>query len=233
MGRKAVIGQKTCYDLTFVLRSDVSDDKTKSVKEKVESIIKQFDGSVIEWQDLGRKKFAYPIQKEVRGQYFTCIFLGTGGLIAELERVFRIDEAIIRFLSVKIGEPYTEEKYRNLVEERKKAYRRDDEEKRPMQDDKRLMAGKGMRKKECRLSRHNIKGADLDYKDAKLLQSFMTEHGRIVPQRVSGNTVSAQKKLTQAIKRARQMALLGYTFEGPVQGGFREPREYRDRDRDY
>lgn len=51
----------------------------------------------------------------------------------------------------------------------------------------------------------------IDYKDAKLLRSFLTETGKIIPRRISGNTAAQQRKLALAIKRARQIALLPYT----------------------
>jgi len=49
-----------------------------------------------------------------------------------------------------------------------------------------------------------------DYKDAQLLRRFVTEHGKIVPRRISGASTQQQRQLTLAVKRARVMALLGY-----------------------
>lgn len=49
-----------------------------------------------------------------------------------------------------------------------------------------------------------------DYKDIQLLRRFVTEHGKIVPRRISGASAQQQRDLTVAVKRARTMALLGY-----------------------
>ena len=49
-----------------------------------------------------------------------------------------------------------------------------------------------------------------DYKDVQLLRRFVTEHGKIVPRRISGASAQQQRALTIAVKRARVMALLGY-----------------------
>ena len=49
-----------------------------------------------------------------------------------------------------------------------------------------------------------------DYKDIQLLRRFVTEHGKIVPRRISGASAQQQRSLTVAVKRARVMALLGY-----------------------
>ena len=51
----------------------------------------------------------------------------------------------------------------------------------------------------------------IDYKQYRLLRSFLTERGRIIPRRISGNCAKHQRELTRAIKRARHVALLPYT----------------------
>lgn len=50
----------------------------------------------------------------------------------------------------------------------------------------------------------------IDYKDVKTLKSFLTERGKIIPRRIYGNCAKHQRQLTEAIKRARQIALLPY-----------------------
>jgi small subunit ribosomal protein S18 len=51
----------------------------------------------------------------------------------------------------------------------------------------------------------------IDYKESKTLRYFVTERGKIIPRRISGNCAKHQRRLTLAIKRARYMALLPYT----------------------
>lgn len=53
-----------------------------------------------------------------------------------------------------------------------------------------------------------------DYKDVQLLRRFVTEHGKIVPRRISGASAKQQRDLNTSVKRARMMALLGF---GPTQ----------------
>ncbi|NKB81179.1 MAG: 30S ribosomal protein S18 [Nitrospirales bacterium] len=53
----------------------------------------------------------------------------------------------------------------------------------------------------------------LDFKDIPLLRGFLTERGRIVPRRTSGNCMRHQRKLTLAVKRARSIALLAFAEE--------------------
>jgi small subunit ribosomal protein S18 len=63
-----------------------------------------------------------------------------------------------------------------------------------------------------RVSRLSAEKIDyIDYKDVKLLQSFVAENGKIMPRRLTGVTSWQQRKLSEAIKRARNLALLSYT----------------------
>ncbi len=63
------------------------------------------------------------------------------------------------------------------------------------------------RRKHCRIS---AEGMQVDYKDLALLKSHLTETAKIVPSRTTGTTACVQRKLTQAIKRARFLGLLPY-----------------------
>jgi small subunit ribosomal protein S18 len=60
-------------------------------------------------------------------------------------------------------------------------------------------------KRDCKLCKDQI---NLDYKQADLLRKFMTERGKILPRRVSGNCATHQRQLATAIKRARVMLLV-------------------------
>lgn len=57
------------------------------------------------------------------------------------------------------------------------------------------------------------KKSQIDYKDTNKLKKYVTERGKILPRRVSGNCAVHQRELTQAIKRSRHIALLPYTAE--------------------
>lgn len=67
------------------------------------------------------------------------------------------------------------------------------------------------RKKICPFSQPN--GPRIDYKDAKLLQKFVSERGRIIPRRITAVSAKHQRELARAIKRARFLALLPYILK--------------------
>ena len=67
------------------------------------------------------------------------------------------------------------------------------------------------RRKFCRFCDEKI--AFIDYKDAKLLQGYVPERGKILPRRISGTCAAHQRELQQAIKRARAIALIPFTTD--------------------
>jgi len=81
----------------------------------------------------------------------------------------------------------------------------DDKNGKPMRSPR----GSSRRRRVSRLSAEKIDY--IDYKDVKLLQSFIAENGKIMPRRLTGVTAWQQRKLSEAIKRARNIALLPVT----------------------
>ena len=68
-----------------------------------------------------------------------------------------------------------------------------------------------LRKKICRFCADEL--TLIDYKDVRRLRNLVTERGKIIPRRISGNCAGHQRQLTVAIKRARHLALMPFTVE--------------------
>jgi small subunit ribosomal protein S18 len=66
-------------------------------------------------------------------------------------------------------------------------------------------------KKFCRFKKYRIKY--IDYKDAEFLKKFLNEQGKLLPRRLTGNSLKFQRKVSDAVKKARQMALLPYVTD--------------------
>jgi small subunit ribosomal protein S18 len=82
---------------------------------------------------------------------------------------------------------------------------------RPTGGDKAIATGKKQyfrRKKVCRFCVDKVD--DINYKDARLLNSFISERGKITPRRISGVCTPHQKRLSEAIKQARNIALVAF-----------------------
>ncbi len=67
------------------------------------------------------------------------------------------------------------------------------------------------KKKYCRFKKLGIKY--IDYKDADFLKKFLNEQGKILPRRITGTSLKYQRKVSQAVKRARHLALLPYVTD--------------------
>ena len=67
------------------------------------------------------------------------------------------------------------------------------------------------KKKYCRFKKSGIKY--IDYKDGEFLKRFVNEQGRILPRRLTGTSLKYQKKVAQAVKRARHLALLPFVTD--------------------
>ena len=77
-------------------------------------------------------------------------------------------------------------------------------------DDKSLFRRRGGRRKVCRFCAE--KALPLDYKEVRVLSNFITERGKIIPSRITGNCAKHQRRLTAAIKQARATALLPFNL---------------------
>lgn len=67
------------------------------------------------------------------------------------------------------------------------------------------------KKKYCRFKKNGIKY--VDYKDPEFLKKFLNEQGKILPRRLTGNSLKFQRKVAQAVKKARHLALLPYVTD--------------------
>ena len=69
----------------------------------------------------------------------------------------------------------------------------------------------GKRKKYCRFKKSGIKY--IDYRDPEFLKKFLNEQGRILPRRITGTSLKYQRRVAQAVKRARHLALLPFVTD--------------------
>lgn len=108
------------YEIVFIIRPDIDDAATNTAIERVESIITDNGGHLLERDDWGKRKLAYNIKKHSKGHYVLVHFAAKATLIAELERKLRIDDSVIRFLTVKLSEDVDVENALSLAAERAK-----------------------------------------------------------------------------------------------------------------
>ncbi len=90
------------YETIFILQPDLAEDDIKLVTDKVRDVVTSYMGDFHRLDDWGTRKLAYAIRKYPRGRYYYLRFDGGSKLVAELERRLRLDEKVLRFLSVNI-----------------------------------------------------------------------------------------------------------------------------------
>ena len=88
------------YETIFIVDPDISDEERAPLFEKITELIPQQDGLLVEFDEWGTKKLAYEIKKRIRGHYIRLDYCGTGPLVDEIERLFKIDERILKYMTI-------------------------------------------------------------------------------------------------------------------------------------
>ena len=88
------------YETIFIVDPDLSKEAEVPIFERVHDLIPQYKGFLIKTDDWGTKKLAYDIKKKNRGRYVRLDYCGDGALIQEMERLFRIDDKVMKFMTV-------------------------------------------------------------------------------------------------------------------------------------
>jgi small subunit ribosomal protein S6 len=89
------------YETVWVVNGDLPDEEVKSTIDKFTAIIANQGGALISLEEWGRKKLAYKIGGTLRGVYLIADFAGQSDTVKELERNYRIDDRVIRYLTFK------------------------------------------------------------------------------------------------------------------------------------
>jgi small subunit ribosomal protein S6 len=99
-----IAGRKREYETIYILRPDSTNDVIGQVNTKARSVIETGGGTIIKIDNWGKRKLAYEVQKQLKGIYLFFSYLGSAGLVEELERNLRLTDSVIRYYSVKIAE---------------------------------------------------------------------------------------------------------------------------------
>ena len=92
------------YESIFILRSSLADEEIPKILEKVKATAEKAGGVVEHLASWGKKKLAYEIKQEKKGVYVQFNYRGNGAVVSEVERLFRLDAAILKFMTVKVDE---------------------------------------------------------------------------------------------------------------------------------
>jgi small subunit ribosomal protein S6 len=95
---------KRTYEVMYIVNPDTAGEKIERLNEAVGKLIEKEGGEVLRMDDLGMRPLAYPIEKKDEGHYVLFEIEGSGQEIAELERRMRVNDMIMRYITVRVDE---------------------------------------------------------------------------------------------------------------------------------
>ena len=92
------------YETVFIVTPDSSEEELQAVADKFRGVITAMNGKVAAYDEQGKKSLAYNIKKQSKGYYVLMDYLGHADVVAELERNMRLDDRILKYLTVKLAD---------------------------------------------------------------------------------------------------------------------------------
>ena len=126
------------YETTFITRTELSEENLKALQDRLAEVITTFQGEVVLKEDWGRRKLAYPIKKETRGQYTYLVYAAKGEVVHEIERTLRLQDHVLRFLTVNLGKEFEATKFAKQRSDLQAAAKRREEEREARREEKNM-----------------------------------------------------------------------------------------------
>lgn len=98
------------YETIFIVDPDVPDDQRGAIFTRIDELMTQFSGFQIARDEWGVRKLAYDIRKRGRGYYVRLDYCGEGPLVDEIERSFRIDDKVLKYMTIVLAKDVDPEK---------------------------------------------------------------------------------------------------------------------------
>jgi small subunit ribosomal protein S6 len=105
------------YETVVILDPDLSEDDRGPVMERIRDVIPKQGGALMEIDEWGAKRMAYEIRKKNRGYYLLLDYCGEGAVVDELERAFRIDDRVLKYMTIVLDKDTDPEKVKAEKEE--------------------------------------------------------------------------------------------------------------------
>ena len=92
------------YETLFIVTPDSSEEDLKAVATKIKGVVTGMNGIVASYDEQGRKKLAYSVKKQTKGYYVLMDYVGSSDIVSELERNMRLDDRVLKYLTVKLAD---------------------------------------------------------------------------------------------------------------------------------
>jgi small subunit ribosomal protein S6 len=101
---EVILAEKRTYEIVFIVNPDAEDAEVMRMTEAVQKIITDQGGSITKTEMMGRRQLAYEINHKRDGVYVLLEVEGSGAEIAELERRMRVNDRILRYMTIRVDE---------------------------------------------------------------------------------------------------------------------------------
>ena len=92
------------YETLFIVNPDSSEEDLKAVATKIKGVISGMNGIVTSYDEQGKKKLAYSVKKQNKGYYVLMDYVGSADIVSEIERNMRLDDRVLKYLTVKLAD---------------------------------------------------------------------------------------------------------------------------------
>ncbi|MDD5836510.1 MAG: 30S ribosomal protein S6 [bacterium] len=92
------------YEMMFIVKATMEEANVKAVADNIKKLAESLSAEIDSFKEMGEKKLAYPIKKEINGYYFVMTMTASKDAVKEIDRKASIDENIIRHLIIKLDE---------------------------------------------------------------------------------------------------------------------------------
>jgi small subunit ribosomal protein S6 len=90
------------YESIFIVRSSLSDEDTNKLIDKTKSVLDRGGATLLKFENWGKKKLAYEVKRERKGTFVYLHFRSAGNVVSELERAYRLEDSVLKFLTVRL-----------------------------------------------------------------------------------------------------------------------------------
>lgn len=92
------------YEIMFIVKSANESEEIKKAAEAMKKVVTDNNGKIVEFNELGEKKLAYAIKKEISGYYYVMVIEANNETVSEFDRKASINENILRHLIIRLDE---------------------------------------------------------------------------------------------------------------------------------
>jgi small subunit ribosomal protein S6 len=96
------------FETTFIVQPEISDEGLAAIRARLDGILARHGAVRLMCDDLGRKRLAYEVRRFQKGHYLELVYLDRGPVVPEIERALRLDDSVLRFLTVQVA-PHVED----------------------------------------------------------------------------------------------------------------------------